>query len=73
MRIHYELMEDLVLDIVSLMAVSSNEECTDALHALYIDYLSECGWTEQEFDQEILSRIDSSWETSDNEFIKYWH
>lgn len=73
MRIHYEIMEDLVVEIIQLMVLSSNEDVTNNLFQLYLEYLSECGWTDQEFDAETLSRIDSSWETPEGEFIKYWH
>jgi hypothetical protein len=33
---------------------------------LYFSYLEVCGWTDKEFDDEMMSRIDSSWEELPN-------
>lgn len=29
---------------------------------LYIDFINACGWTDQEFDQETLRRVDAGWD-----------
>lgn len=71
-RIPYEIMEDLVQELTALY-VFSEPGYSEIYFALYLEYLQGCGWTDQEFDQETLSRIDASWETSDKEFITCWH
>ncbi len=61
-KIPYDLVAIEADKLIIRMALSS---IYDSYHCfrLYLHYLSACGWTEYEFDNETLCRIDAAWDT----------
>ena len=59
MRIPYELMVIQVNAIIIGMVVSSDIRLWEG----YLFLLDACGWTDQEYDQETLRRIDAAWDS----------
>lgn len=71
-RIPYEFIEDFAFELIRLAAISDEASYSHYME-LYSQYLRECGWTDLEFDQEVLQRVDASWNTELDVTIKYWH
>lgn len=61
-KIPYDLVALEADKLIVRMALSS---IYDSHHyfKLYLVYLSACGWTEYEFDNETLCRIDAAWDS----------
>ena len=63
-KIPYDLIAIEADKLISRMALYSEEK---NYYTLYLLYINACGWSEQDFNLETLSRIDSSWE--ENRFL----
>ena len=66
MQFSYEVVEDYANKLADLAAMSSNPEGRVFYWDLYIYYLNCCGWTEEDFDAEVLKRISDTWEVKFN-------
>lgn len=55
------MMLRVSFDIV--VALDEQSMCIDVNTAMlqYIDLLNVCGWTQEEYEKELLSRIDKEW------------
>ena len=61
MRLPYETIIIEADRLMMLMASTQDEQEAFNWFHFYIEFLESCGWTDQEFDQEILRRIDEAW------------
>jgi hypothetical protein len=56
-KLPFQTIEDFALYLIRMAAAGDSEY----YFKLYFNYLAECGWTDQEFNQELLRQIDDSW------------
>lgn len=68
-RIPYEIVAIEANRIIVRMALAPSWEAYNYWEQ-YIVFIEVCGWTDFEFDQETLKRIDMSW---GNIKIRYWN
>lgn len=61
MKLPYEHIIDNAFRLIDL-SVTFDGDCSDLFLDEYYLYLYLSGWTDEEFDNETLRRIDSSWE-----------
>ena len=59
MKIPFDYILDRAFQILNLVAMI--DDCQDVIDEFY-SYLDACGWTETEFDAELLVRINNSWD-----------
>ena len=62
MKLPYEYIVEHAFHLIDLMACLDGAPITSTLLDEYNDYLIASGWSNFEFDNELISRIDSSWE-----------
>lgn len=67
-KLPYHLIEKTAFDLIKMIAIAPDQNYSYYLN-MYNEYLKECGWTDFEFDNETLIRIDASWDPED----KYWN
>lgn len=60
-RITYETVEVKVWELTLKMGKSDNEKEQFTIIDQISDYIKACGWSEKEFDEETLRRIDNNW------------
>jgi len=65
-KIPFVLLEGYAQSLIDLMATAKTVDKADHYKKLYLKYLSECGWTDQEFNMALLSQVDKDWEPSLN-------
>lgn len=61
MKIPFELIEPLASQLADAAALSETPEDRIAFWDYYEQYIVECGWTEKEYDEECLARLEESW------------
>lgn len=61
-RIPYEIVAIEANRILIKMVITPSWEESYHFWDLYNEYILACGWTDKEFDQETLRRIDLNWE-----------
>jgi hypothetical protein len=62
LKIKYELVEGMIAELILQLATSQSiDEQLSTLDEI-TNYLEACGWTEKEWTEETLRRIDDSWE-----------
>lgn len=66
MRVPYRIVSDYAFQLVDAAALSETSEERIMFWDAYEAYLSECGWTESEFDETVLIEIAENWETKSN-------
>jgi hypothetical protein len=62
-RIPYEIMAFEAERILMQGLLGTNDDLLEA-YERYVDYIEACGWTEREFDEETLKRVDHNWDTN---------
>jgi len=60
-RVPYENVAAEADRIIVKMALASTWERAIYYWDMYIEYIESCGWSNQEFDNETLQRIDVAW------------
>lgn len=60
-RLPYDLIEPIVSHFIMCMAESTTEDSCAIYWNAYNSYLQMVGWTDQEYDTELLKRIDGNW------------
>ncbi len=60
-KLPFEAIEAQAFDLILQMVLAPAWEAHEYWES-YITYITECGWTDQEFDQELLERIDNQWQ-----------
>jgi len=60
-RVPYEIVVMEADRLIIKMATSTTWERADYYWDVYISYIEACGWTDQEFDQETIRRVDAAW------------
>jgi hypothetical protein len=62
MKVPYEIITLEVDKLITSMALSYN--IPNNYWQYYLQYISACGWTDFEYDQETIRRIDLTWDDS---------
>jgi hypothetical protein len=60
-RIPYDVIAIEADRLIIKMVIASSREESFHYWNLYLEYIAACGWTNQEFDQEMMRRIDKNW------------
>ena len=63
LRVPYEQVAMQVDHFINQMATSRSMEQGYYYWSMYTSFLEGCGWSDLEFDNETLRRIDLSWES----------
>jgi len=61
-RIPYEIVAIEADRLIVRMVLSYELGLSQYYWELYLGYIAACGWTDQEFDQETLRRVDVAWD-----------
>jgi len=62
MRIPFELVNYHANLFLTRLALADSKTESEYYRDLYFAYIDSCGWSDIEFDQELLRRIDDSWD-----------
>lgn len=60
-RIPYEIVAVEANRLIIRMAIAPTWQRANYYWNLYLEYITACGWTDQEYDRETLRRIDAAW------------
>lgn len=63
-RLPFDLIAPLAEQLADAAALSDTSEDRIFLWDQYEDYIEACGWTEKEFDAELIKRINANWTTN---------
>lgn len=69
-RVPYEMVALEADRLIIRMVIAPTPRQASYYWELYLGYISACGWTDRELDQETLRRIDAAW---DNIRRKIWN
>ena len=61
MQLPYTIIRYRAMQLIDLIALTMDHD--GLLRKEYLNYLSECGWSESEFDKEFMKEINSNWNT----------
>lgn len=64
MRIAYDIVSIEVDRLLIKSVTARTPKRSQYYWSEYISYLEACGWTQQEFDEESIRRIDLAWDNS---------
>ena len=62
MRITFDLVSYYANLFLQKMALANSREESLYYSDLYFSYVESCGWSDIEFDRELLRRIDDNWD-----------
>jgi hypothetical protein len=63
-RLPFDFVVTLANQLADAAAFCETPEDRILLWDYYERYIEECGWTEKEYDEELLKRINASWATN---------
>lgn len=63
-KIPYEIVEVEASKILQRMLSAQDSIESSNIQEEYFQYLNACGWTLEEYDQELMKRVDADWDNS---------
>ncbi len=63
-KIPYEIVEVESSKILQRMLSAQDPAESSKIQEEYFQYLNACGWTLEDFDQELMRRVDADWDNS---------
>lgn len=62
MKLPYNNIQERAWQLIEMMCRVNSLELRILLWDEYLTYLESCGWTDKEFDVEVLHRVDTTWD-----------
>ena len=66
MKLPFELITDKIESAYDRAAIATNDDVRQYYLSYADKYLEQSGWTKEEYQKELLKRVDNSWEAASN-------